>query len=67
MAWFNKMPWCKSANGARPAVDMIMGRWQLKRDTAKKLLSLWMANGVIESDVYDKKNKLSGYRKLIDL
>jgi hypothetical protein len=67
LAWFQKMPWCKSANGARPAVDMISGRWQLKRDVVKKLLALWLANGVIENEVYDKRNKLSGYRKLVDL
>jgi hypothetical protein len=67
LAWFQKMPWCKSANGARPAVDMIAGRWQLKRDVVKQLLALWLANGVIENEVYDKRNKLSGYRKIIDL
>jgi hypothetical protein len=67
LAWFQKVPWCKSANGARPAIDMIVGRWQLNRDAVKQLLSLWLANGVIENEVYDKRNKLSGYRKLIDL
>jgi len=67
LAWFNKMPWCKSPNGARPAVTMITGRWQLKRDAVKRLLEGWMANGIIEEDFYDKRNKLRGYRKLIDL
>jgi hypothetical protein len=67
LAWFQKVPWCKAANGARPAVDMIVGRYQLKREVAKRLLMLWLANGIIEIDVYDKRNKLSGYRKVTDL
>jgi len=67
LAWFQKVPWCKSYNGERPAVNMIAGRWQLKKDVVKRLLELWMANGVVEIAVYDSRKKLSGYRKLIDL
>jgi hypothetical protein len=67
LAWFQKVPWCKASNGQRPAVDMITGRWQLKRDVVKKLLADWMANGIIDIEVYDKRGKLSGYRKIIDL
>ena len=67
VAWLNKVPWCRAANGQRPAIDMIMGRWQLQREPVKRLLSLWLANGVIEIEVYDKKNKVSGYRKISNL
>jgi hypothetical protein len=66
-AWFQKVPWCKSANGERPAIDMIMGRWQLKREVVKRLLRDWLANGIIEYGIYDSRKKLSGYRKLVDL
>jgi hypothetical protein len=67
MAWFNKMPWGSADNSARPAVRLIMARWSLKRAAVKRLLDGWMANGIIEYPIYDHKNKLSGYRKVIDL
>jgi hypothetical protein len=66
-AWFNKMPWSKSPNSDRPALVMIMNRWMLKREVAKRLMDGWLANGVIEIEIFDKKNKLSGYRKITDL
>jgi hypothetical protein len=66
-AWFNKMPWSKSANSDRPALVMIMNRWMLKREVAKRLMDGWLANGIIEIEIFDKKNKLSGYRKITDL
>jgi hypothetical protein len=66
-AWLNKMPWCKSANGDRPAVTMIMNRWMLKREAARRLMDGWLANGIVEYDYYDKRNRLRGYRKVTDL
>ena len=67
MAWFNQMPWGSADNSSRPAVRLIVARWGLKRIAVKRLLDGWMANGIIEYEVYDLKNRLSGYRKVIDL
>jgi hypothetical protein len=67
MAWFNRVPWGSSSNGQRPAVRLIMARWTLKRDAVKQLLDAWMANGIIEHATLDARNRISGYRKLIDI
>ena len=65
-AWFSGAPMSVD-NSARPAVQMIMARWFLKRDAVKRLLAGWMANGIIEHADFPGKKKVKGYRKLIDL
>jgi hypothetical protein len=66
-AWFTKAPWGSADNSQRPAVRLIMARWSLKREPVRKLLDGWMANGIIEYATLDAKNKVHGYRKLVDL
>ena len=65
-AWFQGMPWSVT-NSARPAVPMIMARWFVKREAAIKLISGWMANGVIEHVDFPGKKKVKGYRKLTEI
>jgi hypothetical protein len=65
--WWAGKPWCFAKNTSRAAVTNIVKRWQVKREVAKDILDTWNANGVIAEQVYDPKNHLIGYRKLIDI
>ena len=55
------------ANSPRSARAMIAGKWKIKKSAAVDILEKWTANGIIEHTDRDKKNHVSGYRKLIDL
>lgn len=65
--WFKKQPWGAALNSARPAVRLIMSRWQLKRKSVQDLLDFWVANNVIVEEILDSKTRLKGYRKLTDI
>ncbi|MGM4958104.1 AAA family ATPase [Bradyrhizobium sp. 604_D8_N2_3] len=66
-AWIKGAPWSSAPNSARSARLMIEARWKTKKGVAAQMLASWMANGIIEHTDRDKKNHVSGYRKLIDL
>jgi hypothetical protein len=65
--WIKKKAWCFAPNSSRNAVKNIMLRWQLKRETVKKLLDYWTANKIIEEGICDPKTHTKGYQKTADL
>jgi hypothetical protein len=63
-AWQAGAPWHGASNSQRPAVRMVMSGWGVKRDAAVKLIDEWTLKRVIEHADLDKKNHVSGYRKI---
>lgn len=66
-AWKRGAPFSHAANATRPAVKMLALKHRLKQDKVRKLIDLWLVNEVIAEEVYDAKDKVKGYRKLINI
>jgi len=65
--WRKGAPWCFASNTPRSAVRNVMRKWRLDRKLVIEILETWTVNGIIEEQVFDVKNHISGYRKLTDI
>jgi hypothetical protein len=65
--WRKGAPWCFASNTPRSAVRNVMRKWRLDRKLVIEMLETWTVNGIIEEQVFDVKNHISGYRKLMGI